>query len=68
MVIGAGETGELVVQHLLKAGCTDMTVVNRTYEHGVELARRWQIAVGKWEELDEQIGRANIVISSAATR
>ena len=66
-VIGAGETGELVVQHLVKAGCTDVTVVNRTYEHGVELAQRWKIAVGKWEELDDQIGRANIVISSAAT-
>jgi glutamyl-tRNA reductase len=67
VVIGAGATGELVVQHLVKAGCTDVTVVNRTYAHGVEVARRWQIAVGKWEELDEQIGRANIVISSAAT-
>ena len=67
VVIGAGETGELVVQHLVKAGCTDVTVVNRTYEHGVELAQRWRIAVGRWEELDEQIGRATIVISSAAT-
>ena len=66
VVIGAGETGELVVQHLLKAGCTDVTVVNRTYERGVELAERCWIAVGKWEELGEQIGQANIVISSAA--
>ena len=67
VVIGAGETGELVVQHLVKAGCTDVTVVNRTHERAVELARRHRIAVGKWEELGEQIGRANIVISSAAT-
>jgi glutamyl-tRNA reductase len=67
VVIGAGETGELVVQHLVKAGCTEVTVVNRSYERGLELARRRRIAVGKWEELDEQIGRANIVISSAAT-
>ncbi len=67
VVIGAGETGELVVQHLLKAGCTDVTVVNRTYERGAELAERCKIATGKWEELSEHIGRANIVISSAAT-
>ncbi len=68
VVIGAGETGELVVQHLLKAGCTDVTVVNRTYERGVELAERCRIAIGKWEELGEHIGRANIVISSAAVQ
>jgi len=66
VVIGAGETGELIVEHLLKAGCTDVTVVNRTYERGVELARRRRIAVARWEELGAQIGRANIVISSAA--
>jgi glutamyl-tRNA reductase len=66
VVIGAGETGELVVQHLAKAGCTDVTVVNRSYERGVELAKRRRIAVGRWEELGEQIGQANIVISSTA--
>jgi glutamyl-tRNA reductase len=40
--------------------------VNRSYERGAELAQRRRIGVGKWEELSEQIGRANIVISSAA--
>lgn len=67
VVIGAGETGELVVQHLLKAGCTDVTVVNRSHGRGLDLGRRCQIAVKRWEELSEQIGQANIVISSAAT-
>ena len=59
VVIGAGETGELLVQHLLKRGSKNITVVNRSYERG--------LAVGKWEELGEQIAGANIVISSAAT-
>jgi len=68
VVIGAGETGELLVQYLLKAGCTDVTVVNRTRERGAELARRCGIAVGQWDELSRQIGRANIVISSIATQ
>jgi len=66
VVIGAGETGELVVQHLLKTGCTDVTVVNRSYERGADLAKRFWVSVGKWEELGEQIGQANIVISSVA--
>jgi len=68
IVIGAGDTGELVVQHLLKVGCMDITVVNRTSERGAELAQRRGIAVGKWEELSQQIARANIVISSTGTQ
>lgn len=67
VVIGAGDTGELVVQHLLKMGCTDVTVVNRTHERGLDLGQRCQIAVRRWEELSDQIAQANIVISSAAT-
>ncbi len=68
VVIGAGSTGELVVQHLLKAGCTDVTVVNRSRERGEDLAKRRQIAVGGWDELHQQIARANIVISSTAAQ
>lgn len=68
VVIGAGSTGELVVQHLLKAGCKDVIVVNRSYERGVDLANKHEIAVGRWEQLNEQIAGANIVISSAATQ
>jgi len=45
VVIGAGETGELVVQHLRKTGCTDITVVNRSYDRGAELAKRFWISV-----------------------
>ena len=67
VVIGAGETGELLVRHLLKAGCSDITVVNRTYERGAELAARCWVTVGRWEELPERIAGANIVIASAAT-
>jgi len=68
VVIGAGSTGELVVQHLLKAGCTNVTVVNRSLERAENLAQRHGIAVGPWSELDSLIARANIVISSAATQ
>ncbi|OHB63368.1 MAG: glutamyl-tRNA reductase [Planctomycetes bacterium RBG_13_60_9] len=68
VVIGAGDTGELVVQHLLKTGCTDVTVVNRSYERGAELAARLGVGAARWEELSEQIGQANIVISSVAAQ
>jgi len=68
VVVGAGETGELVVQHLLKAGCTDITVVNRSHERGAKLAERFHVALGAWEDLSRHIAGACIVISSAATQ
>ncbi len=67
VVIGAGDTGTLVVQHLLKVGCTDITVVNRSHERGLDLGRRCPIAVKRWDELGAQVSQADIVISSAST-
>ncbi len=55
VVIGAGETGELLVQQLLKRGSTNITVVNRSYERGLDLAQRRGIAVGRWDELGDAI-------------
>ncbi len=66
VVIGAGEMGELIVQHLYKAGCRDITIVNRSYERASDVAKRFSVSAGKWEELQEQIAGADIVISSAA--
>jgi glutamyl-tRNA reductase len=68
VVIGAGSTGELVVEHLRKADCRDITVVNRSQERGGDLARRHEIAVGRWDELPGQMAHADIVISSVATQ
>jgi len=66
VVIGAGEMGELIVQHLLKTGCKGITIVNRSYERALDMARRFSVSVGKWEELQENLIDADIVISSAA--
>jgi len=41
MLLGAGEMAELAVRHLIKSGVRDVSVVNRTYERGVELAREF---------------------------
>ncbi|MHC4665873.1 MAG: NAD(P)-binding domain-containing protein, partial [Planctomycetota bacterium] len=65
---GAGEMGELLIQHLLHAGCRNITVVNRSYERGLNAAKRCGVEARRWEELVEQMVRANIVIASAATQ
>ena len=68
VVIGAGEMGELLVRHLLHAGCENITVVNRSYERGRSVAKRYGIEAGDWEALPEELIKANIVIASAATQ
>jgi len=60
--------GELLVRHLLHAGCKSITVVNRSYEHGLNVAKRYGIEARQWEELAEQLNGANLVIASAATQ
>ncbi len=64
-VIGAGETGELIVQHLLHEGCQDITILNRSFERGRDMARRYGVAAGAWEELGKYLREANVAIASA---
>jgi glutamyl-tRNA reductase len=68
IVIGAGEMGELIVQHLLQAGCKNITIVNRSYDRGQNMAKRYGIYVEKWEEIENQLIGANIAIASAAVQ
>jgi len=68
VVIGAGEMGELLVQHLLQVKCKNITVVNRSLQRGLSMARRYGISAEKWEELQKQLNSANIVIASAAVQ
>ena len=68
VVIGAGEMGELLVQHLLQVGSKNITIVNRSYERGRNIARQYGISAEKWEKLQEQLMGANIAIASAAVK
>ncbi len=68
VVIGAGEMGELLVQHLLKIGFRDINIVNRSYDRAMVLAKRHKVTARKWEELQEQLTEADVVIASAAVK
>ncbi|MBN1975511.1 MAG: glutamyl-tRNA reductase [Sedimentisphaerales bacterium] len=68
VVIGAGEMGELLVKHLLHAGCPDITVINRSFEHGKLIAERRGIKAAKWSELNKNIINADIVVSSVSSQ
>ena len=68
VVIGAGEMGELLVKHLSHAGCSDITIVNRSYNRGKNIAERRGIKANKWNELNNLLVEADIVIASASTQ
>jgi glutamyl-tRNA reductase len=68
VVIGAGETGELLVQHLLHEGCRNITVVNRSFDRGRNMADKYGIAAQKWDQLNDQLINADIAIASATVQ
>lgn len=68
LVIGAGEIGELLVQHFLHINCKDITVVNRSHERALDIADRYGITGRKWEELHEQLITADIVVAAATVQ
>ncbi len=66
VVVGAGEMGELLVEHFLHIKCSDITVVNRTQHRGCTVATRHGVKSAGWDELDNQIIGANIVVGAAS--
>ncbi len=67
LLIGAGEMAELAVEHLLRNRSGRITVANRTFERGVELARRFRGSAARFEEISDVLSRVDIIISSTGS-
>ena len=68
LLIGAGETGELVIKNLHKKGCKDITVTNRTIIKAQELARRYEGKTLPFSNLMQGIHDAEIIVSSVSCK
>jgi glutamyl-tRNA reductase len=68
VVIGAGETGQLIIQHLLSVGARDIVVVNRSYDRGVQVAEQYGVTSQKWEQLEGELTGAHIAIAAASVQ
>ncbi len=68
LLLGAGEMAELTAKHLCANGVRNITVVNRTRERAEELARVIDGKAGSFDELDELMLNADIVVSSTAAQ
>jgi glutamyl-tRNA reductase len=64
LVIGAGETAELVARALSAKGVETVFIANRHYDRAIGLAQRFGGHAVRFEELPEQLGAADIVVSA----
>jgi glutamyl-tRNA reductase len=67
LVIGAGETAEETLRYLIDEGTRDITVVNRTPERAADLAARVGGRPAPWEELDNHLVAADLVIGTTGS-
>jgi glutamyl-tRNA reductase len=68
LLVGAGETIELVTRHLVEAGVNRVVIANRTLGRARELAQRFGAEAVLLAEIPQQLEHADIVISSTASQ
>jgi glutamyl-tRNA reductase len=64
LVVGAGETAELVARALVAKGVATVFVANRHYDRAIGLAQNFGGEAVRFEELPEQLEAADIVVSA----
>ena len=67
LVVGAGETAELTARALAARGVEPAFIANRRYDRAIGLAQRFGGRAIRFEELPEQMVKADIVVSSTSS-
>jgi len=68
LLVGAGETIELVARHLIEAGVSGIVIANRTLGHARELAQQFGAEAVLLAEIPDQLRDADIVITSTGSQ
>ncbi len=68
LLVGAGETIELVARHLVEQGIKHIIVANRTLDRAQRLAGEFNGEAILLADIPEQLHRADLVISSTASQ
>jgi glutamyl-tRNA reductase len=68
LLVGAGETIELVARHLVGAGVRDIVIANRTLGRARELAQKFGADAVLLAEIPVELESADIVITSTASQ
>ena len=68
LLMGAGEMAELAVEHLIRNRIKQLVVANRTFERGVELAKKFNGTPIRFEEIADSLKTADVVIGSTGAK
>ncbi len=68
LIIGAGEMAELALQNLKNHGVAGVLVTNRTYTNAENLAHKFGGTAIPFEQLENRLCEADIIISSTGAR
>jgi len=68
VILGAGQMAMSAVREFQKAGTGEITIVNRSWEHALQLSRQCKVKAAHAENLWEQILWADAVVSAASQR
>lgn len=66
LVVGVGEIGQDVCLNLSDAGIKNVTILNRSIEKAEKLASKCGFAFGPIEQLENELVKADVVISSVS--
>lgn len=66
LILGAGATGEQVLDHLRDRGISRLRVANRSRERARELAARMGAEVVDWESLDAALAWPDMIVCSVS--
>jgi len=64
LVVGAGETAELVARALVARGVSTVFVANRHYDRAIGLAQRYRGQAVRFEELPAQLEAADMIVTA----
>jgi len=67
LVVGAGETAELTARALAARGVEPAFIANRRYDRAIGLAQRFGGRAVRFEDLPEQMAKADIVVASTSS-
>lgn len=67
LIMGAGETSELAVRHLVSNGLSGVIVANRTFDRAVRLADEFHGKAIKLDHFSAYLDQADIIISCTAS-
>lgn len=64
LLIGSGEMGRESLTYLMDAGAKNVLIINRSLENAKNLANDFGVQTGTWDELDDAIAQADLIVST----